>query len=82
MVHGRRHPLLVDNAYDAARGRLDIEYTFVKDGVTEVRRSTHRAYTFRQLIELFDRAGFDAAPDPAWTRAMPSLRLVGTRRIA
>jgi len=74
--------LLVNNAYDAARGRLDIEYTFVKNGVTEVRRSTHRAYTFRQLIELFDRAGCEAAPDPAWTRALPSLSLVGTRRIA
>jgi len=74
--------LLVNNSYDPARGRLDIEYTFVRNGTTEIRRSTHRAYTFRQLMELMDAAGFSIEPDHGWTRAIPALRLVGTRRIA
>jgi SAM-dependent methyltransferase len=72
--------LLVHNEYDAARGRLDIEYTFVSNGHVEVRRGTHRAYTYRQLIELMDSAGFDVTADPAWTRASHTLTLVGTRR--
>jgi len=74
--------LLVNNSYDPARGRLDIEYTFVKNGSTEIRRSTHRAYTFRQLIELMGAAGFSVAPDHGWTRAAPMIRLVAHSGIA
>jgi SAM-dependent methyltransferase len=72
--------LLVTNEYDASRSRLDIEYTFISDGRVEVRRGSHRAYTYRQLVELMEAAGFSVSPDAAWTRAMPSLTLVGTRR--
>ncbi len=72
--------LLVSNEYDAARGRLNTEYTFVAGGRVEVRRGSHRMYTYRQVIELMDAAGFDVAPDHAWTRASPALTLVGTRR--
>jgi SAM-dependent methyltransferase len=72
--------LLVRNEYDAVRGRLDIEYTFISNGRVEVRRGTHRAYTYRQLIELMEAAGFMVSPDAAWTRTTPSLTLVGTRR--
>ncbi|HMD33749.1 MAG TPA: class I SAM-dependent methyltransferase [Vicinamibacterales bacterium] len=74
--------LLVENAYDPARGRLDIEYTFVSNGRTEQRRSTHRAYTYRQLIELMDAAGFSVGPDHGWTRAAPMIRLVAHPRMA
>jgi hypothetical protein len=70
----------VKNEYDAVRGRLDIEYTFVSNGQVEVRRGTHRAYTYRQLVELMEAAGFKVSPDASWTRATPSLTLVGTRR--
>jgi SAM-dependent methyltransferase len=72
--------LLVKNEYDASRSRLDIEYTFISNGRVEVRHGSHRAYTYRQLVELMEAAGFSVAPDDAWTRAMPSLTLVGTRR--
>jgi SAM-dependent methyltransferase len=72
--------LLVRNEYDPARGRLDIEYTFVSDGRVETRRGTHRAYTYRQLIEVMTSAGFRVEPDPAWTPASHTLTLVGTRR--
>jgi SAM-dependent methyltransferase len=72
--------LLVTNEYDAVRGRLDIEYTFISNGRVEVRRGSHQAYTYRQLIELMEAAGFKVSQDPTWTRATPSLTLVGTRR--
>ena len=58
--------LLVANEYDAARGRLDIEYTFASPAGVEVRRGSHRAYTYRQLIELVETAGFDVTVEPGW----------------
>jgi SAM-dependent methyltransferase len=71
--------LLVTNQYDHGRGRLDIEYMFITDGRTEVRHGTHRAYTYRQLVELMEGAGFAVTSDGGWTRASPVLTLVGTR---
>jgi SAM-dependent methyltransferase len=72
--------LLIANEYDPARGRLDIEYTFISNGQVDVRRGTHRVYTYRQLIELLEAAGFDVSPDPSWTTASPALTVVATRR--
>ena len=72
--------LLVRNEYDAIRGRLDIEYTFITGGQVEVRCGSHRAYAYRQLIGLMEGAGFEVSPDAAWTRASPTLTLVGTRK--
>lgn len=72
--------LLVTNEYDALRGRLDIEYQFVSGGRIEVRRGSHRAYTYRQLVELMEAVGFDVTPDEAWNRHSHSLTLLGTRR--
>ena len=71
--------LLVSNRYDHIRGRLDIEYTFVSDGRLESRSGTHRAYTYRQLIELFQAAGFGAAPVEPWTVDSHKLLLVARR---
>ena len=42
--------LLVENAYDHRTARLDIEYTFVANGRVEVRRGSHRAYSYRELV--------------------------------
>src|SRR5258708_13272478 len=74
--------LLVNNSYDPARGRLDIEYTFVSSGRLETRLSTHRAYTYRQLMELMNAAGLSVVSDSDWTRAKPMIRLVPPSRIA
>ena len=71
--------LLVKNDYDAARGRLDIEYTFVRNGRVEVRYGTHRAYTYRQLHELVEAAGFSVTLGKPWDRSSHALTLVGTR---
>ena len=72
--------LLVKNDYDAARGRLDIEYTFVSNGHIEVRHGTHRAYTYRQLHELFEEAGFSVALGKPWDQSSHTLTILGTRR--
>ena len=71
--------LLVVNEYDPRRGRLDIEYTFVGDGGVEIRRGSHRAYTYRQLVESMESAGFAVAPSEKWTQASHAVTLIGTR---
>jgi len=50
--------LLIDNRFDHVTGRLETEYTFVRDGVTDTRRGFQRAYTYRELSELLRLAGF------------------------
>ena len=72
--------LLVVNAYDATRGRLHIEYTFVSNGRVEVRRGSHRAYTYRQLVELIEAAGFTVETDSPWTRDAKMISFIATRR--
>jgi SAM-dependent methyltransferase len=72
--------LLVSNEYDASRSRLDIEYTFVSGGRIEVRHGSHRAYAYRELIALMERAGFNVTPDAAWTRKSHVVTLIGTRQ--
>jgi len=71
--------LLVLNEYDPRRSRLDIEYTFVSDGRVEIRRGSHRAYTYRQLIELMESAGFTVAPVEEWSQASRVVTFLGTR---
>ena len=71
--------LLISNDYDQMRGRLDIEYTFVSDGRVDVRRGTHRAYTYRQLMELLETAGFAVEPAESWTPDMRQLIVLARR---
>ncbi len=47
-----------DNRYDHVQGRLDTEYTFVRDGKEEKRFGSHRIYTYREVCRLLDNAGF------------------------
>jgi len=72
--------LLVANRYDHVRGRLDIEYTFVAGGRTTVRTGTHRAYTYRQLLDLLDTAGFRAEPAAPWTIDSSKVTLIARKR--
>lgn len=60
--------LLIANRYDLAGSRLDIDYTFIRDGRVETRRGTHRAYSYRELIELVERAGFEVESSRTWAR--------------
>ena len=72
--------LLVENRYDQARGRLDIEYTFLSNGRVEVRRGSHRAYAFRELSDLLEAAGFSVQLAAPWTRDARVVTFVATRR--
>jgi SAM-dependent methyltransferase len=71
--------LLVENQYDPARARLDIEYTFVSNGRVEVRRGSHRAYTYRELVELLTDSGFAVEPAEPWTRDAHTASFIATR---
>jgi 2-polyprenyl-3-methyl-5-hydroxy-6-metoxy-1,4-benzoquinol methylase len=71
--------LLVANHYDHTRGRLDIEYTFVSSGRVEVRYGSHRAYSFRELTDRIEAAGFTVALDQPWTRDAHSVTFIATR---
>jgi SAM-dependent methyltransferase len=71
--------LLVTNRYDHATGRLEIDYTFVSNGRVEVRRGSHRAYTFRELVQLLDAAGFTVELGQPWTRDAHTVTFVATR---
>jgi 2-polyprenyl-3-methyl-5-hydroxy-6-metoxy-1,4-benzoquinol methylase len=74
---GDRH-LLVDNHYDCTTGRLEIEYTFVSNGDVVVRRGSHRAYTYRELVHLIRAAGFEVQSAKPWTPEAHSLTFIAT----
>ena len=80
MVEGRRHAPAGGERVRCHRGRLHIEYTFVSNGRVEVRRGSHRAYTYRQLVELIEAAGFTVETDSPWTRDAKMISFIATRR--
>ena len=71
--------LLVENHYDHASTRLDIEYTFMSNGRVEVRRGSHRAYSFRELVHLIEGAGFTVELEAPWTRDAHAVTFIATR---
>ena len=70
--------LLVDNRYDPASSRLEIEYTFVRNGAVEVRRGSHRAYSCRELVALVESAGFAVSLAEPWTREAHMVSIIAT----
>jgi len=74
--------LLVENQYDPASGRLNIEYTFARDGRVEVRRGSHRAYAYRELVELLESCGFIVQAGEPWTREAHVVTLIATAKTA
>jgi SAM-dependent methyltransferase len=72
--------LLVVNTYDHTRERVDIEYTFVSNGRVEVRMGSHRAYSYRELVELIEAAGFIVELAQPWTRDAHTVSFIATRR--
>lgn len=51
--------VLQENRYDSASGRIENDWTFVREGTTERRTSSIRFYTYRELAELLEEAGFE-----------------------
>ena len=71
--------LLVENQYDPASARLNTEYSFVSNGRVEVRRGSHRAYGYRELVELLNASGFAVEVAERWTRDAHSACFIATR---
>jgi SAM-dependent methyltransferase len=70
--------LLVENRYDHERSRVDIEYTFVANGRVEVRRGSHRAYTYRELVVLLTASGFAVTVAQPWSREAHMVSFIAT----
>jgi SAM-dependent methyltransferase len=50
--------MLAEREYDPVRGRLDVEYSFVHNGIIDKRPASYRIYAYRQVSELLADAGF------------------------
>ncbi len=51
---------LSQNRYDAAESRLDIQYTFIRDGKVEVRDASSYIRTLGELRRMLGQAGLQA----------------------
>ncbi len=49
---------LEENSYNPALGRMETEYTFVRDGQEAKKKSSDRIYTYREICRLLEGAGF------------------------
>ncbi len=49
---------LSERRYDHVQGRLHVEYTWIRDGRTEKQSMSARIHSYREVAELFERAGF------------------------
>jgi SAM-dependent methyltransferase len=49
---------LASRGYDPATGRLEVEYTFIRDGRVEKKATSMRLYTYREFRSLVEAAGF------------------------
>jgi SAM-dependent methyltransferase len=72
--------LLVENHYDPASGRLNIEYTFARDGRMEVRRGSHRAYPYRDFVRLLESSGFSVVVAEPWALDAHVVSFIATAR--
>jgi SAM-dependent methyltransferase len=70
--------LLVENQYDQTTSRLNIEYTLVNGGLTDVRRGSHQVYSYRELVAVMTGAGFQVDMAEPWTRDAHTVTLIGT----
>lgn len=76
---------LSQGRYDPVRGRLDTDYTFIRDGKSDTRSATTRVHTYRELRGLFEAAGFrdlegfGSLSREAFQLGSPRLLLIGTK---
>jgi SAM-dependent methyltransferase len=50
--------LLEENHYDHVKGRLNTDYTIVRNGQSVTRSGSHRVYTYHELTRLLECSGF------------------------
>jgi len=49
---------LEENEFDHAQGRMITHYTFVREGKEDTRTGSHRMYTYREVCQMLEAAGF------------------------
>jgi SAM-dependent methyltransferase len=49
---------LSERRYDPVTGRLHVDYTWIRDGRTEKQSMSARIYSYREVSQMFERAGF------------------------
>jgi len=59
--------------------RLNIEYTFVSNGLVETRHGSHRAYSCRELTILLMASGFTVEFAEPWTRDAHAVSFIATK---
>ncbi len=77
---------LADRHYDPLEGRLNINYTFIKDGLVEKKSGFGQVYTYKEFCRLIEEAGFheiegyaSVEQDP-YRLGSPELLLVATKK--
>ena len=70
--------LLADNRYEPSTSRLEIEYTVVSGGQLHVRHGSHRAYSYRELVELLTATGFTVGLAEPYARERPNVTFIAT----
>ena len=71
--------LLAKNEYDHTRSRLEIEYTFMRGSHVEVRRGSHRAYRYAELVDLLRANGFSDVKAAEWSRSGATTTFIAVR---
>jgi SAM-dependent methyltransferase len=49
----------IESRYDHELGRMFNDFTFVRNGIEDKRASSQRIYTYKELTELLEQAGFE-----------------------
>lgn len=74
--------VLSDARYDATAARLDIDYTFIRQGTAETRHATSYVFTGGELRHLFEASGWEvegmlgSLDGAAYALGAPSLTMV------
>jgi 2-polyprenyl-3-methyl-5-hydroxy-6-metoxy-1,4-benzoquinol methylase len=72
--------------YDASASRLDIDYTFVREGIEETRPTCSYVFTAAEIQRMLDAAGFDVAAfnggivGEPFAAGLPRLLITAARR--
>jgi SAM-dependent methyltransferase len=77
---------LVDTAYDPAASTLTSSYTVIRGDRTEHHKAIYQIYTYRQIVRMFEAAGFSdvhgfgSLKQEPFVLGSPSLWLVAAKR--
>ena len=77
---------LAHRSYDPVQGRLNIDYTFIRDGQVEKKSGFGQVYSYKEFCRMIEAAGFHAIEGYASTAqepyrlGSPELYLVATKQ--